>query len=68
MRQCAEAGIVFTVVPSNSYYLRTLRPEEWVLTHPIRHMPRHGIKIHPNSDHPSFHHVAPTRAWQMEDR
>jgi len=64
-RQCAEAGIVFTVVPSNSYYLRTLPPEEWALKHPIRHMPRHGIKIHPNSDDPSFHHVTPTRAWQM---
>ncbi|MBC8924070.1 adenosine deaminase, partial [Escherichia coli] len=24
----AERGIVFTVVPTNSYYLRTLRPEQ----------------------------------------
>ena len=63
--RCAEAGIVFTVVPSNSYYLRTLPSDAWATQHPIRHMPRHGLKIHPNSDDPSFHHVTPTLAWHM---
>ncbi len=48
-RRCAEAGIVFTVVPTNSYYLRTLPPERWALDHPIRRMPRAGPA------HPSEH-------------
>jgi adenosine deaminase len=64
-RRCAESGIVFTVVPTNSYYLRTLPKERWALDHPIRHMPRSGIRIHPNTDDPTLHHVTPTGAWQM---
>jgi adenine deaminase len=64
-RRCADAGIVFTVVPTNSYYLRTLPKERWALDHPIRHMPKHGIRIHPNTDDPTFHNVTPTGTWQM---
>ncbi|MGH6627890.1 MAG: adenosine deaminase [Burkholderiaceae bacterium] len=64
-RQCAERGIVFTVVPTNSYYLRTLAPERWALDHPIRHMPALGLRIHPNTDDPTLHHVTPTQAWLM---
>ena len=60
---CAERGIVFTVVPTNSYYLRTLPPERWALDHPIRHMPAAGLRIHPNTDDPTLHHVNPTGAW-----
>jgi adenosine deaminase len=63
--ECAERGIVFTVVPTNSYYLRTLPPERWALDHPIRRMPGLGLRIHPNTDDPTLHHVTPTRAWQM---
>ncbi|MDQ0587992.1 adenosine deaminase family protein [Variovorax paradoxus] len=63
-KQCAEAGIVFTVVPTNSYYLRTLPPERWALDHPIRKMPGLGLRIHPNTDDPALHHVTPTGAWQ----
>jgi adenosine deaminase len=64
-RRCAASGIVFTVVPTNSYYLRTLPKERWALDHPIRHLPRHGIRIHPNTDDPTLHNVTPTLAWQM---
>jgi adenosine deaminase len=64
-RRCAERGIVFTVVPTNSYYLRTLAPERWALDHPIRRMPGLGLRIHPNTDDPTLHPVDPTRAWQM---
>jgi len=63
--RCAERGIVFTVVPTNSYYLRTLPPERWALDHPIRHMPGLGLRIHPNTDDPTLHHVDPTGAWHM---
>ena len=62
-RRCAERGIVFTVVPTNSYYLRTLPPERWAGDHPIRRMPALGLRIHPNTDDPTLHHVTPTQAW-----
>ncbi|MBK8528755.1 MAG: adenosine deaminase [Rubrivivax sp.] len=63
--RCAERGIVFTVVPTNSYYLRTLAPERWALDHPIRRMPALGLRIHPNTDDPTLHQVTPTGAWLM---
>jgi adenosine deaminase len=63
--RCAERGIVFTVVPTNSYYLRTLPPERWALDHPIRRMPGLGLRVHPNTDDPTLHHVDPTGAWRM---
>ena len=63
--RCAERGIVFTVVPTNSYYLRTLAPQRWALDHPIRRMPGLGLRIHPNTDDPALHHVTPTQAWHM---
>ena len=62
---CARRGVVFTVVPTNSYYLRTLPPERWALDHPIRRMPSLGLRIHPNTDDPTLHHVTPTQAWAM---
>lgn len=64
-RQCAERGVIFTVVPTNSYYLRTLPPERWALDHPIRRMPGLGLRIHPNTDDPTLHKVTPTEAWLM---
>lgn len=64
-RECAERGVIFTVVPTNSYYLRTLPPERWALDHPIRRMPGLGLRIHPNTDDPTLHKVTPTQAWHM---
>ncbi|WP_137896778.1 adenosine deaminase [Ramlibacter sp. 2FC] len=64
-QRCAEAGIVFTVVPTNSYYLRSLPPERWAQEHPIRRMPALGLRIHPNTDDPTLHQVTPTQAWGM---
>ncbi|MBO9515488.1 MAG: adenosine deaminase [Variovorax sp.] len=64
-RACAERDVVFTVVPTNSYYLRTLPPERWALDHPIRRMPGLGLRIHPNTDDPTLHKVTPTEAWHM---
>ncbi len=64
-RRCAEKGVVFTVVPTNTYYLRTLPPERWAAEHPIRQMKRLGIRIHPNTDDPTLHQVTPTGAWRM---
>jgi adenine deaminase len=64
-RRCADRGILFTVIPSNSYLLRTLPPERWALDHPIRRMPGMGLRVHPNTDNPTLHNVTPTRAWMM---
>jgi adenosine deaminase len=61
----AQRGIVFTVVPTNSYYLRTLAPERWALDHPIRRMAALGLAIHPNTDDPTMHCVTPAGAWQL---
>jgi len=66
--RCADAGVFFTVVPTNSYYLRTLAPERWALDHPIRRMAELGLRIHPNTDDPTLHHVTPTGAWTMMAR
>lgn len=68
MRRCADAGIVFTVVPTNSYYLRTLPAERWSRDHPIRRMPVAGLRIHPNTDDPTLHNIAPTDTWHMMTR
>lgn len=64
-QRCAESGIIFTVVPTNSYYLRTLPRDRWALDHPIRRMPGLGLRVHPNTDDPTLHLIDPTRAWTM---
>jgi len=64
-RECADRGVLFTVVPTNSYYLRTLPPQRWALDHPIRRMPGLGLRVHPNTDDPTLHKVTPTQAWLM---
>lgn len=61
----AERGILFTVVPTNSYYLRTLDPERWATDHPIRAMAARGLRLHPNTDDPTFHNVSPAGAWEL---
>ncbi len=61
----ARRGIVFTVVPTNSYYLRTLPPGRWAAEHPIRQMWRSGLRLHPNTDDPALHAVNPGGAWEL---
>jgi adenosine deaminase len=61
----AERGILFTIVPTNSYYLRTLPPERWAAEHPIRRMAALGLALHPNTDDPTLHHVSPAGAWEL---
>lgn len=63
-RRVADSGIIVTVVPTNSYYLRTLPPERWAADHPIRFMPAAGVRVHPNTDDPALHLVNGTQAWQ----
>jgi adenosine deaminase len=53
------------VVPTNSYYLRTLPPDRWAAEHPIRRMPAAGLRIHPNTDDPPLHRIDPAGCWRM---
>ena len=64
-RHYAERGIIVTVVPTNSYYLRTLAPDVWAEQHPMRRMPGLGLRIHPNTDDPTLHKVTPSEAWEL---
>lgn len=68
IEQARAAQVTFTVVPTNSYYLRTLPRERWALDHPIRRMRELGLRVHPNTDDPTLHHVTPTGAWLMMAR
>jgi adenine deaminase len=65
VQECLEREMLITVVPTNSYYLRTLSPERWAAEHPIRQMLKLGLRLHPNTDDPTLHHVTPSAAWQM---
>lgn len=65
MQSCIDRGYVVTVVPTNSHYMRTLAPSDWAQKHPIRQMARKGLKIHPNTDDPTFHNVTPNLVWKM---
>ena len=57
--------MIFAVVPTNSYYLRTFTDEEWAVRHPIRAMKRAGLRIFPNSDDPTMHHVNNAESWRI---
>ncbi len=63
LKRCAEEQIVFPVVPTNSYYGRTLKPETISKLHPIAKMARRGLCIFPNSDDPPLHHTDPGKAY-----
>jgi adenosine deaminase len=65
VKRCIDAGLVFTVVPTNSYYLRTLETARWAADHPIRRMVELGLKVHPNTDDPTLHRVTPAGAWEL---
>ena len=62
LARCRDEGTVFTVVPTNSYYNRTLRGKDFSVHHPIRHMADAGLRIMPNSDDPPLHHTDPANA------
>jgi adenosine deaminase len=65
VQRCVDNAVVFTIVPTNSYYLRTLAGERWALDHPIRRMVESGLKVHPNTDDPTLHKVTPAGAWEL---
>ncbi|PVA06779.1 adenosine deaminase family protein [Thalassorhabdomicrobium marinisediminis] len=68
LARVAQSGIVVTVVPTNSYYLRTLAPSDWAEKHPLRRMLASELKLHPNTDDPTFHNITPAGVWAMMHR
>ena len=63
--RAADQGIPFAVVPTNSYYLRTFTDEEWAVKHPIRRMVELCLKVFPNSDDPTMHHISISESWLL---
>lgn len=63
--RAADRGIPFAVVPTNSYDLRTFTDEEWAVKHPIRRMVELGLKVFPNSDDPTMHHISISESWLL---
>ena len=68
LARIVDLGLAVTVVPTNSYYLRTLPRAEWAERHPIRRMLDTGLRIHPNTDDPTFHNTSPNRVWASMHR
>lgn len=58
VEEAKAANMHFAVVPTNSYYLRTLSDEEWAIKHPVRKMVELGLKVFPNSDDPTMLHIS----------
>lgn len=51
MQRCADEGIPFTVVPSNTFFLKKWPDHnEWRKNHPIRTMAKAGMNIIPATD------------------
>jgi len=65
VKRCIDKGLVFTIVPTNSYYLRALETARWALDHPLRRMVELGLKVHPNTDDPTLHRVTPAGVWEL---
>lgn len=65
VEEAKAADMHFAVVPTNSYYLRTMSDEEWALKHPVRKMVKLGLKIFPNSDDPTMHHISISESWLL---
>lgn len=61
-RRCADLGIVFTVVPTNSYYLRTLAPERWALDTRFGRCPAWAFACIPTPTTPRCAMLGHTRA------
>lgn len=62
-QRCLDEGVIFTVVPTNSTYLRELQGQDFREVHPIAKMARLGLRMMPNSDDPPLHHIDPASCY-----
>lgn len=65
-RRCAEEGVPFTVIPSNSYFLRQWPDyEEWRQRHPIRDMAKAGMMLVPCTDDWHMHNTNGAEVYRV---
>ena len=66
MTRCAEEGIPFTVVPSNTFFLKKWPDHKtWQHRHPIRQMARAGMTIIPATDDWHMHNTNGQKCYQV---
>lgn len=66
MARCAKDGIPFTVVPSNTFFLKKWpKHQEWQLNHPIRQMAKAGMTIIPATDDWHMHDTNGQKCYQV---
>ena len=66
MSRCAEEGIPFTVVPSNTFFLKKWPDHKiWQHRHPIRQMARAGMTIIPATDDWHMHNTNGQKCYQV---
>ncbi|MEM8550938.1 MAG: adenosine deaminase family protein [Pseudomonadota bacterium] len=63
LQRAKDAGIIFTVVPSNSTYSRVLKGQDFLTVHPLAEMVRQGLRLSPASDDPPLHHTDPAHCY-----
>lgn len=66
MSRCASEGIPFTVVPSNTFFLKKWPDHaEWQMNHPIRQMAKAGMTIIPATDDWHMHDTNGQKCYQV---
>ena len=64
--RCAASRLPFTVVPSNTYFLRQWPDhEEWRRKHPIREMARLGLTLVPGTDDWHIHNTNGAECYRV---
>lgn len=66
MARCVQEGVPFTVVPSNTFFLKKWPDHnEWRSKHPIREMAKAGMKIIPATDDWHMHDTNGVKCYQV---
>lgn len=65
LKRCEEEGIIFNVIPTNSYLSKKLAGQDWSKVHPIRHMMDNGLKLTISTDDPPLHLTDPTHCLML---
>lgn len=66
MARCAAENIPFTVVPSNTFFLKKWpNHAEWQMNHPIRQMAKAGMTIIPATDDWHMHDTNGQKCYQV---
>ncbi|GAA5097984.1 adenosine deaminase family protein [Wohlfahrtiimonas larvae] len=64
--RCARLGIPFTVVPSNTFFMKKWpNHQDWQKNHPIRQMAKAGMKIIPATDDWHMHDTNGVKCYEV---